>query len=233
MTEFARDQRDPKRPVTNRIRTRVRVIREGRVICPISTPTRPRSGWSRSMIWLARSGPARARYLRRCACSSAPVNSSGSPSPPSRRPITSTPFPPSWSPGSPATRTPSALIAAGIRWNAADHGALGPSGRAWAGGHISTAHAPSAAPCEVGFDHFFRGGSHPRRRYDQCVHPGPRLPASTPAPSWRAGRPRPARRLPPEHQPPGGGFPSYLPHPRLMPEFGSSGIRYRWASRSS
>lgn len=53
------------------------------------------------------------------------------------------------------------------------------------GGHIST-YASSAALYEVGFNHFFRGKSHSGGG-DQVFIQGHASPASTPAPTSRAG----------------------------------------------
>ena len=55
------------------------------------------------------------------------------------------------------------------------------------GGHIS--YASSASLYEVGFNHFFRGKDH-LGGGDQIWFQGTPPPASTPAPSSRAGSPR-------------------------------------------
>lgn len=70
-----------------------------------------------------------------------------------------------------------------IRWNAAImvHRAQRPG--VGVGGHIST-YASSAALYEVGFNHFFRGKSHPGGG-DQVFIQGHASPAFTPARSWK------------------------------------------------
>lgn len=104
-----------------------------------------------------------------------------------------------------------------IRWNAAImvHRAQRPG--VGVGGHIST-YASSAALYEVGFNHFFRGKSHPSGG-DQVFIQGHASPGIY-ARAFLEGR-LSADQLDgfrQEHSHPGGGLPSY-PHPRLMPDF--------------
>ena len=104
-----------------------------------------------------------------------------------------------------------------IRWNAAImvHRAQRPG--VGVGGHIST-YASSAALYEVGFNHFFRGKSHPGGG-DQIFIQGHASPGIY-ARAFLEGR-LTADKLDgfrQEHSHPGGGIPSY-PHPRLMPDF--------------
>ena len=104
-----------------------------------------------------------------------------------------------------------------IRWNAAImvHRAQRPG--VGVGGHIST-YASSAALYEVGFNHFFRGKSHPGGG-DQVFIQGHASPGIY-ARAFLEGR-LTADQLDgfrQEHSHPGGGLPSY-PHPRLMPDF--------------
>ena len=107
-----------------------------------------------------------------------------------------------------------------------DHGP--PRTTAWCRGprHIST-YASSAALYEVGFNHFFRGKSHPGGG-DQLFIQGHASPGIY-ARAFLEGR-LTADQLDgfrQEHSHPGGGLPSY-PHPRLMPEFWKF-PRCRWA----
>ena len=104
-----------------------------------------------------------------------------------------------------------------IRWNAAImvHRAQRPG--VGVGGHIST-YASSAALYEVGFNHFFRGKSHPGGG-DQVFIQGHASPGIY-ARAFLEGR-LSADQLDgfrQEHSHAGGGLPSY-PHPRLMPDF--------------
>ena len=104
-----------------------------------------------------------------------------------------------------------------IRWNAAImvHRAQRPG--VGVGGHIST-YASSAALYEVGFNHFFRGKSHPGGG-DQMFIQGHASPGIY-ARAFLEGR-LTADQLDgfrQEHSHAGGGLPSY-PHPRLMPDF--------------
>ena len=85
------------------------------------------------------------------------------------------------------------------------------------GGHIST-YASSAALYEVGFNHFFRGKSHPGGG-DQVFIQGHASPGIY-ARAFLEGRLTTDQLdgFRQEHSHPGGGLPSY-PHPRLMPDF--------------
>ena len=104
-----------------------------------------------------------------------------------------------------------------IRWNAAImvHRAQRPG--VGVGGHIST-YASSAALYEVGFNHFFRGKSHPGGG-DQVFIQGHASPGIY-ARAFLEGRLSTDQLdgFRQEHSHPGGGLPSY-PHPRLMPGF--------------
>src|SRR5499426_1913002 len=104
-----------------------------------------------------------------------------------------------------------------IRWNAAImvHRAQRPG--VGVGGHIST-YASSAALYEVGFNHFFRGKSHPGGG-DQIYIQGHAAPGIY-ARAFLEGRltEDQLNGFRQELSHPGGGLPSY-PHPRLMPDF--------------
>ena len=106
---------------------------------------------------LDRSGPGACRYLMLRLLERAGEQRVAIPA------LTSTDYvntiPTELSRGSPATRRSSGATA-WIRWNAAImvHRAQRPG--VGVGGHIST-YASSAALYEVGFNHFFRGKSHP------------------------------------------------------------------------
>src|ERR1700744_1164339 len=104
-----------------------------------------------------------------------------------------------------------------IRWNAAImvHRAQRPG--VGVGGHIST-YASSPALSEVGFNHFFRGKSHPGGG-DQVFIQGHASPGIY-ARAFLEGRLTTDQLdgFRQEHSHPGGGLPSY-PHPRLMPDF--------------
>ncbi|GIH17028.1 pyruvate dehydrogenase (acetyl-transferring), homodimeric type [Rugosimonospora africana] len=108
-------------------------------------------------------------------------------------------------------------IRAYIRWNAAMlvHRAQRPG--IGVGGHIST-YASSASLYEVGFNHFFRGKSHPGGG-DQLFFQGHGSPGMY-ARAYLEGRLSEQQldgfRQELSHV--GGGLPSY-PHPRLMPDF--------------
>jgi len=110
-------------------------------------------------------------------------------------------------------------IRAYIRWNAAMlvHRAQRPE--IGVGGHIST-YASAAALYEVGFNHFFRGKSHPGGG-DHIFYQGHASPGMY-ARAYLEGRLGEDRldgfRQELSHAGPGGGLPSY-PHPRLMPDF--------------
>ncbi|ESV59687.1 pyruvate dehydrogenase E1 component domain protein [Mycobacteroides abscessus subsp. bolletii 1513] len=134
---------------------------------------------------LARSGPARARYLMLRLLERANAGRVAIPA------LTSTDYvntiPTENEPWFPGDEDTERRFRAWIRWNAAImvHRAQRPG--VGVGGHIST-YASSAALYEVGFNHFFRGNAHPGGG-DQVFIQGHASPASTPAPSWRAGSP--------------------------------------------
>ena len=94
-------------------------------------------------------------------------------------------IPPEREPWFPGDEDVERRIRAYIRWNAAImvHRAQRPG--VGVGGHISS-YASSASLYEVGFNHFFRGKDHPGGG-DQIWFQGHASPASTPAPSSRAG----------------------------------------------
>jgi pyruvate dehydrogenase E1 component len=110
-------------------------------------------------------------------------------------------------------------IRAYVRWNAAImvHRAQRPG--IGAGGHIST-YASSASLYEVGFNHFFRGRSHPGGG-DHIYFQGHASPGMY-ARAFLEGRLTEGQldgfRQELSHAGQGGGLPSY-PHPRLMPDF--------------
>ena len=104
-----------------------------------------------------------------------------------------------------------------IRWNAAIMVQRAQRPGVGVGGHIST-YASSAALYEVGFNHFFRGKSHPGGG-DQMFIQGHASPGIY-ARAFLEGRLTVDQLdgFRQEHSHPGGGIPSY-PHPRLMPDF--------------
>ncbi|MEV6693942.1 pyruvate dehydrogenase (acetyl-transferring), homodimeric type [Micromonospora sp. NPDC051196] len=108
-------------------------------------------------------------------------------------------------------------IRAYVRWNAAMlvHRAQRPE--IGVGGHIST-FASSASLYEVGFNHFFRGKSHPGGG-DHIFYQGHASPGMY-ARAFLEGRlsENQLDGFRQELSHPGGGLPSY-PHPRLMPDF--------------
>ena len=120
-------------------------------------------------------------------------------------------------------------IRAYIRWNAAVmvHRAQRPG--IGVGGHIST-YASAAALYEVGFNHFFRGHD-AAGGGDQIYFQGHASPGIY-ARAFLEGRLTESQldgfRQEFSHAGLGGGLPSY-PHPRLMPDSGSS-PRSRWVS---
>ena len=186
-----------------------------RPICPTSTPKRP-SEWLESFDeLLERSGPARARYLMLRLLERAGEQRVAIPA------LTSTDYvntiPTELEPWFPGDEDVERRYRAWIRWNAAImvHRAQRPG--VGVGGHIST-YASSAALYEVGFNHFFRGKSHPGGG-DQVFIQGHASPGIY-ARAFLEGR-LTADQLDgfrQEHSHPGGGLPSY-PHPRLMPDF--------------
>ncbi|HEY2671876.1 MAG TPA: pyruvate dehydrogenase (acetyl-transferring), homodimeric type [Rugosimonospora sp.] len=136
-------------------------------------------------------------------------------------PLTTTDYintiPPEREPWFPGDEHVERRIRAYIRWNAAMlvHRAQRPG--IGVGGHIST-YASSASLYEVGFNHFFRGKSHPGGG-DQLFFQGHGSPGMY-ARAFLEGRLSEQQldgfRQELSHV--GGGLPSY-PHPRLMPDF--------------
>ena len=164
---------------------------------------------------LGRSGPARARYLMLRLLERAGEQRVAIPA------LTSTDYvntiPTDLEPWFPGDEEVERRYRRWIRWNAAImvHRAQRPG--VGVGGHIST-YASSASLYEVGFNHFFRGKSHPGGG-DQIFIQGHGSPGIY-ARAFLEGR-LSADRLDgfrQEHSHPGGGLPSY-PHPRLMPDF--------------
>ena len=214
-TEFARDQR-PQSPGTPGESDRVRVIREGVASYLPDIDADETAEWLESFDGLlARSGPARARYLMLRLLERAGEQRVAIPA------LTSTDYvntiPTELEPWFPGDEDVERRYRRWIRWNAAImvHRAQRPG--VGVGGHIST-YASSAALYEVGFNHFFRGNSHPGGG-DQVFIQGHGSPGIY-ARAFLEGR-LSADQLDgfrQEHSHPGGGLPSY-PHPRLMPEF--------------
>jgi pyruvate dehydrogenase E1 component len=136
-------------------------------------------------------------------------------------PLTTTDYintiPPEREPWFPGDEHVERRIRAYIRWNAAMlvHRAQRPG--IGVGGHIST-YASSASLYEVGFNHFFRGKSHPGGG-DQIFFQGHASPGMY-ARAFMEGRLTENQldgfRQELSHS--GAGLPSY-PHPRLMPDF--------------
>ena len=164
---------------------------------------------------LERSGPARARYLMLRLLERAGEQRVALPA------LTSTDYvntiPTELEPWFPGDEDVERRYRAWIRWNAAImvHRAQRPG--VGVGGHIST-YASSAALYEVGFNHFFRGKSHPGGG-DQVFIQGHASPGIY-ARAFLEGRLTTDQLdgFRQEHSHPGGGLPSY-PHPRLMPDF--------------
>ena len=214
-TEFARDQQ-PHRPGSPLESERVRVIREGVASYLPDIDAEETAEWLESFDdLLARSGPARARYLMLRLLERAGEQRVAIPA------LTSTDYvntiPTELEPWFPGDEDVERRYRRWIRWNAAImvHRAQRPG--VGVGGHIST-YASSAALYEVGFNHFFRGNSHPGGG-DQVFIQGHGSPGIY-ARAFLEGR-LSADQLDgfrQEHSHPGGGLPSY-PHPRLMPEF--------------
>ncbi len=136
-------------------------------------------------------------------------------------PLTTTDYintiPPESEPWFPGDEHVERRIRAYIRWNAAMlvHRAQRPG--IGVGGHIST-YASSASLYEVGFNHFFRGKSHPGGG-DQIFYQGHASPGMY-ARAYLEGRLSEDQLdgFRQELSHPGGGLPSY-PHPRLMSDF--------------
>ncbi|KAA8964483.1 pyruvate dehydrogenase (acetyl-transferring), homodimeric type [Mycobacterium sp.] len=214
-TEFVR-QNLAKNPSSAGGHDRVRVIREGVASYLPDIDPEETSEWLESFDeLLERSGPARARYLLLRLLERAGEQRVAIPA------LTSTDYvntiPTESEPWFPGDEDVERRYRAWIRWNAAImvHRAQRPG--VGVGGHIST-YASSAALYEVGFNHFFRGKSHPGGG-DQVFIQGHASPGIY-ARAFLEGR-LTADQLDgfrQEHSHPGGGLPSY-PHPRLMPDF--------------
>ena len=195
---------------------RVRVIREGVASYLPDIDPEETVEWLESFDeLLERSGPARARYLMLRLLERSSEQRVAIPA------LTSTDYvntiPTELEPWFPGDEDVERRYRAWIRWNAAImvHRAQRPG--VGVGGHIST-YASSAALYEVGFNHFFRGKSHPGGG-DQIFIQGHASPGIY-ARAFLEGR-LTADQLDgfrQEHSHPGGGLPSY-PHPRLMPDF--------------
>jgi len=193
-----------------------RVIREGVASYLPDIDPEETGEWLESFDdLLARSGPSRARYMMLRLLERAGEQRVSIPA------LTSTDYvntiPTELEPWFPGDEDVERRFRAWIRWNAAImvHRAQRPG--VGVGGHIST-YASSAALYEVGFNHFFRGKSHPGGG-DQVFIQGHASPGIY-ARAFLEGR-LTADRLDgfrQEHSHPGGGLPSY-PHPRLMPDF--------------
>jgi len=213
--QFARDQRS-QGPGSAPESDRVRVIRDGVASYLPDIDPEETSEWLESFDGLvSRSGPARARYLMLRMLERAGEQRVSLPA------LTSTDYvntiPTELEPWFPGDEDVERRYRRWIRWNAAImvHRAQRPG--VGVGGHIST-YASSAALYEVGFNHFFRGKSHPGGG-DQVYIQGHASPGIY-ARAFLEGR-LSATRLDgfrQEHSHPGGGLPSY-PHPRLMPDF--------------
>ena len=195
---------------------RVRVIREGVASYLPDIDPEETAEWLQSFDdLLSRSGPARARYLMLRMLERAGEQRVAIPA------LTSTDYvntiPTELEPWFPGDEEVERRYRRWIRWNAAImvHRAQRPG--VGVGGHIST-YASSASLYEVGFNHFFRGKSHPGGG-DQVFFQGRASPGIY-ARAFLEGR-LSADQLDgfrQEHSHPGGGLPSY-PHPRLMPHF--------------
>jgi len=195
---------------------RVRVIREGVASYLPDIDADETSEWLESFDdLLARSGPARARYLMLRLLERAGEQRVAIPA------LTSTDYvntiPTELEPWFPGDEEVERRYRRWIRWNAAImvHRAQRPG--VGVGGHIST-YASSASLYEVGFNHFFRGKSHPGGG-DQIFIQGHASPGIY-ARAFLEGRLSADQMdgFRQEHSHPGGGLPSY-PHPRLMPDF--------------
>ncbi|QUR68046.1 pyruvate dehydrogenase (acetyl-transferring), homodimeric type [Mycobacterium spongiae] len=214
-TEFARHDL-AKTPSNASEPDRVRVIREGVASYLPDIDPEETSEWLESFdALLDRSGPSRARYLMLRLLERAGEQRVAIPA------LTSTDYvntiPTESEPWFPGDEDVERRYRAWIRWNAAImvHRAQRPG--VGVGGHIST-YASSAALYEIGFNHFFRGKSHPGGG-DQVFIQGHASPGIY-ARAFLEGR-LSAEQLDgfrQEHSHPGGGLPSY-PHPRLMPDF--------------
>ncbi|HEU0192385.1 MAG TPA: pyruvate dehydrogenase (acetyl-transferring), homodimeric type [Mycobacterium sp.] len=194
---------------------RVRVIREGVASYLPDIDPDETSEWLESFDeLLARSGPARARYLMLRLLERAGEQRVAIPA------LTSTDYvntiPTELEPWFPGDEDVERRYRAWIRWNAAImvHRAQRPG--VGVGGHIST-YASSSTLYEVGFNHFFRGNSHPGGG-DQVFIQGHASPGIY-ARAFLEGRltPHDLDGFRQEHSHP-PGLPSY-PHPHLMPDF--------------
>ncbi len=195
---------------------RVRVIREGVASYLPDIDSDETAEWLESFDQLVeRSGPARARYLMLRLLERASEQRVAIPA------LTSTDYvntiPTELEPWFPGDEDVERRYRAWIRWNAAImvHRAQRPG--VGVGGHIST-YASSASLYEVGFNHFFRGKSHPGGG-DQIFIQGHASPGVY-ARAFLEGRLSTDQLdgFRQEHSHSGGGLPSY-PHPRLMPDF--------------
>jgi pyruvate dehydrogenase E1 component len=214
-TQFTRDQPTQSSGGPHES-DRVRVIREGVASYLPDIDAEETSEWLESFDdLLARSGPARARYLMLRLLERAGEQRVAIPA------LTSTDYvntiPTELEPWFPGDEDVERRYRRWIRWNAAImvHRAQRPG--VGVGGHIST-YASSAALYEVGFNHFFRGKSHPGGG-DQVFIQGHASPGIY-ARAFMEGRLTEDKLdgFRQEHSHPGGGLPSY-PHPRLMPDF--------------
>jgi len=164
---------------------------------------------------LSHAGPVRARYLMLSLLKRAHEKNIGLSSLRTTDYINT--IPPENEPDFPGDEAIERRIRAYIRWNAAMlvHRAQRPG--VGVGGHIST-YASSASLYEVGFNHFFRGQSHPGGG-DQIFFQGHASPGMY-ARAFMEGRFSEDQldgfRQELSHH--GGGLSSY-PHPRLMPDF--------------
>ncbi|WP_024440581.1 pyruvate dehydrogenase (acetyl-transferring), homodimeric type [Mycobacterium sp. UM_WGJ] len=216
MTTEAVDQDLAKKPSSTTECDRVRVIREGVASYLPDIDSDETSEWLESFDeLLARSGPARARYLMLRLLERAGEQRVAIPA------LTSTDYvntiPTELEPWFPGDEETERRYRSWIRWNAAVmvHRAQRPG--VGVGGHIST-YASSSTLYEVGFNHFFRGKDHPGGG-DQVFIQGHASPGIY-ARAFLEGRlsPHDLDGFRQEHSHPGGGLPSY-PHPRLMPDF--------------
>jgi len=214
-TEYARPDRS-QRPGGPKETDRVRVIRDGVASYLPDIDPDETSEWLESFDdLLSRSGPARARYLMLRLLERAGEQRVAIPA------LTSTDYvntiPTELEPWFPGDEEVERRYRRWIRWNAAImvHRAQRPG--VGVGGHIST-YASSASLYEVGFNHFFRGKSHPGGG-DQIFIQGHASPGIY-ARAFLEGRLSADQMdgFRQEHSHPGGGLPSY-PHPRLMPDF--------------
>lgn len=216
MSTEAANQDLAKKPSTTGESDRVRVIREGVASYLPDIDSEETSEWLESFDeLLARSGPARARYLMLRLLERAGEQRVAIPA------LTSTDYvntiPTELEPWFPGDEETERRYRRWIRWNAAVmvHRAQRPG--VGVGGHIST-YASSSTLYEVGFNHFFRGKDHPGGG-DQVFIQGHASPGIY-ARAFLEGRlsTHQLDGFRQEHSHPGGGLPSY-PHPRLMPDF--------------